>query len=301
MLAQTHIVDSPFSLENTDAYHRWRDRKLAAQPSGLDGLLVEIADPLALTAAERKAIVARCRVSNMALYVSTIAAGREVPLALGRQLGLHRLDHNWLGDDDGLTSLTVADSGDRTHYIPYSNRQIKWHTDGYYNSPERRIHSLLLHCEQRAAQGGVNALMDHEIAYILLREADPAHIQALMAPDAMTIPARLDGEDPVRADQTGPVFSIDPQSGDLHMRYTARTRSVRWREDDATRTAVDCLSNILAGESPYIHTGLLEPGMGLISNNVLHDRSGFQDDDSHRRLLYRARYYDRIIGTDWCG
>ncbi len=33
------------------------------------------------------------------------------------------------------------------------------------------------------------------------------------------------------------------------------------------------------------------------SNNVLHDRAGFSDDESHRRLLYRARYYDRIAGT----
>ncbi|MCP5430235.1 MAG: taurine catabolism dioxygenase TauD, partial [Chromatiaceae bacterium] len=39
-------------------------------------------------------------------------------------------------------------------------------------------------------------------------------------------------------------------------------------------------------------------GWGLISNNVLHDRSGFEDDPdpARKRLLYRARYYDRIRG-----
>ena len=34
--------------------------------------------------------------------------------------------------------------------------------------------------------------------------------------------------------------------------------------------------------------------MGLISHNVLHDRSGFEDDPQQPRLLYRARYLDRV-------
>ncbi len=39
----------------------------------------------------------------------------------------------------------------------------------------------------------------------------------------------------------------------------------------------------------------LEPGMGLLCNNVLHDRAAFTDDPTHPpRLLYRARYLDRI-------
>jgi hypothetical protein len=39
----------------------------------------------------------------------------------------------------------------------------------------------------------------------------------------------------------------------------------------------------------------LVPGMGLVCNNVLHDRAGFVDDPLQRRLLYRARYLDRIL------
>jgi hypothetical protein len=42
----------------------------------------------------------------------------------------------------------------------------------------------------------------------------------------MTIPERLDEDGVARAEQTGPVFSVDAASGALHMRYTARTRSV---------------------------------------------------------------------------
>ena len=38
----------------------------------------------------------------------------------------------------------------------------------------------------------------------------------------------------------------------------------------------------------------VEAGMGLVCNNVLHDREGFTDDPAAPRLLYRARFLDRI-------
>jgi len=34
--------------------------------------------------------------------------------------------------------------------------------------------------------------------------------------------------------------------------------------------------------------------MGIVCNNVLHDRTGFVDHPQWPRLLYRARYRDRI-------
>ena len=37
--------------------------------------------------------------------------------------------------------------------------------------------------------------------------------------------------------------------------------------------------------------------MGLLCNNVLHDRAGFIDDAEYPRLLQRARFYDRIAET----
>jgi hypothetical protein len=42
----------------------------------------------------------------------------------------------------------------------------------------------------------------------------------------------------------------------------------------------------------------LEAGMGIVANNVLHERSGFVDDAAAPRLLYRARYLDRVGGSD---
>jgi alpha-ketoglutarate-dependent taurine dioxygenase len=97
-----------------------------------------------------------------------------------------------------------------------------------------------------------------------------------------------------RPAQTGPVFSVD--AGALHMRFTARTRSIEWRPDDTTRAAVQFLNRILDADSPYVFALRLEGGQGLVCNNVLHNRSAFTDDEARGlgRLVYRARYSDRI-------
>jgi hypothetical protein len=286
-----------FNLDNAAAYAAWREAKLAAHPRRLEELVVEVADPRRLTFAEREALAARCAVANMALYASTTGSDpdKDIPRRLGRQLGLVNLDANLLADDDGISPLAVAPAGTRTEFIPYTDRGIRWHTDGYYNALDRQIHGLILHCVQSAESGGENRLMDHEIAYILLRDENPDHIRALMAPDAMTIPPRLEEGAVARAAQPGPVFAVHPD-GHLHMRYTARTVSIAWKDDGATRAAVAALERILADEtSPYVFRGRLEPGMGLVCNNVLHDRAAFADSDTRKRLLYRARYFDRIV------
>ncbi len=64
------------------------------------------------------------------------------------------------------------------------------------------------------------------------------------------------------------------------------------------RAAVAALEALLAADSPFVLKGRLEPGMGLVCNNVLHDRSGFDDSPGRRRVIYRGRYLDRIAGTE---
>ncbi len=290
---------SPFDLENEALYQRWRERKLRACPRSLSDLLVEIKDPRQLTQAEHEALLVRIRKANMVLYAGKTGGNpdRSIPHAISRQFGVQALDHNWLSDDDGLTSLTVVEEGIRNQYIPYSNRAINWHTDGYYNTLEKQIHTLNLHCVSSAEKGGENRLMDHEVAYILLRDENPDYIRALMAPDVLILPARIDeGGTVARPDEPGPVYSIDP-GGNLHMRYTIRVHNIVWKDDDITCRAVTYLKELLESDSPYIYKGRLEPGMGLISNNVLHDRAAFRDTADHTRLIYRARYYDRLANT----
>jgi alpha-ketoglutarate-dependent taurine dioxygenase len=286
---------SPFDLQNADAYAAWREHKLEQAPGSAAELIVEVRDPRTLSPAEHEALLARVRRCNMTIYASPLRDENTViPRELGRQFGLDRLDANWLADEDGVSEIKVSNGGTRQSYIPYSNRPIKWHTDGYYNPPERTIRGMVLHCVRSAQQGGGNRLLDHELAYLLLRDENPEHIRALMQPDAMTIPERVDEADGVRPEQPGPVFSLDKATGSLHMRYTARTRSIVWKQTAATQAAVAALEKLLAADFPYVLHARLEPGMGLLCNNVLHDRAAFTDNPAAPRLLYRARYYDRI-------
>ena len=292
-------INSPFNIDNNDAYEQWRDNKLKDYPKSTEDLIVEIDDPRTLSKAEHQVLLDVCRKTNMVIYAGKtgIDPDPEIPLSMGRAFGVEGLDNNWLADDSGLTSLTVADDEVRQHYIPYTNQAINWHTDGYYNSKQKQIHSLLLHVVQRACQGGDNALMDHEIAYILLREKNPDYIRALMAENIMTIPARITDGEVARAEEAGPVFSITEQ-GALHMRYTIRVNNVIWSKDQMAQNALEYLNLLLHSQSPYIFRGLLESGMGLISNNVLHDRAAFTDSKEFKRHYYRARYYNRLQGTD---
>lgn len=293
-------MTATFDLTNADAYQRWRDARLANAPTRLEELIVAVRDPRRLTDTEYEAILERCRRANMAIYVGETGddPDKSIPAALGTRYGLHRLDHNRGADADAITSLKVQTDANHAGYIPYTDRPIAWHTDGYYNTPERQVQGLLLHCVHPAAAGGANALLDHEVAYCLVRDQDPSFIQALMHPHCMTIPANPgdgDGAPDLRPEQTGPVFSVTAD-GHLHMRYTHRTRHCRWRDDPLTKAALDCLRSVLQTPSPWHLEGRLESGWGLISNNVLHTRTGFTDGPVPR-LIYRARYYDRMAGT----
>jgi len=291
---------SPFALDNEDSYRHWRDAKLADYPTSLAEVVVELGDPRQLTDSEYQAMLVRIRKSNMVLYAGNTGSDpdKAIPRTIGERFGLMRMDANYLSDEDGLTSLTVNPEGDHPSYIPYTNRAIRWHTDGYYNSAERQIRGLMLHCVASAAAGGENALLDHEIAYIRLRDENPDHIRALMQPDAMTIPPGKEADGSERDAVAGPVFSVDAQSGTLHMRYTARKRNIEWSSDPQVRAAVAALEQLLDSDLPEIFRGRLEPGMGLVCNNVLHDRAAFEDGpDSSQRLLYRARYFDRVAST----
>ncbi|MGA7801245.1 MAG: TauD/TfdA family dioxygenase [Gammaproteobacteria bacterium] len=288
------ISESPFNLDDDATFLRWSDGKLARYPRGLGELVVEIKDPFRLSRHEAAAVLDRVRRANMAIYAGPAHGDRTVPLALAGQLGLSRLDHNWLSDADGLSALTVAADKQRANYIPYTNRPIQWHTDGYYNAGNRQIHALMLHCSQPAARGGENALLDHELAYLLLRRENPDFIRALMDPDALTIPPGIEAGGIARPERRGPVFSVHPSTGRLHMRSTARRRNAIWKDEPLINAALSRLSAIMAGHGGYVLRGLLGAGMGLISNNVLHDRSEFDDGGGRKRLLYRARFYDWI-------
>ena len=290
----------PFDLDDGIAYRAWRDEKLAHYPAQPADIHTEIRDPARLSAGERAAIAASCARANLALY--SFSPHRDEQklrgdlLSFGVSLGLTALEDHRSAEADGIVRIERSDAGGRAGYIPYTDRPISWHTDGYYNfhGAARYVQAMLLHCVRDAPAGGENRLLDPEIAYIRLRDVDPALVAALMNPQAMTIPANVEADGRVRPANTGPVFFVDPATGALGMRFTARKRNISWRDDAATQRAVAALMMILESE-PLRMEVRLAPGQGLICNNVLHDRTGFEADLTSRRLLFRIRYHGRIV------
>jgi len=258
-------------------------------------MVVQIGGLTGLDSGSAAAIRSSCQRANMAIYsCRDTAADRISVLEFAAHFGLHRIDHHLCANDDGVAELTVTCDGQPGEYVPYSDRSLSWHTDGYYNDASSRVRAVILHCVQDAATGGRTALLDPEIAYIRLRDANPAYIAALEHPACMTIPANIERGREVRPAVSGPVFSYDRASGALHMRYSARKKYIHWRDDRVTTAALTCLSELLADETGPVLRYHLRPGQGLVSNNVLHNRTAFEDGPSRKRLLYRARFFDRI-------
>jgi alpha-ketoglutarate-dependent taurine dioxygenase len=279
---------------NEAHYQEWRAAKLRAYPRTVDELFVEIGGLRELSDREKAGILARCRRANMAIYrCRNASVERAAVRYFGACFGLRRLDHHLCTHADGVSELSVAAEGVRTGYVPYSNRSLSWHTDGYYNQSSRAVRAVVLHCAGSAAAGGENALLDPEIAYIRLRDENPAFITALEHPECMTIPANSNEPGEARPAARGPVFFRDPDSGTIGMRYSARKKNIVWREDEITLAARAFLEEFLEAGGPVLRYRL-QPGEGLISNNVLHNRTAFEDGPGCTRLLYRARYYDRI-------
>ncbi len=297
---RTRPCGGAFDPADHSAYLRWRAEKLARFPASVDALVVDVADPAHCTDDEREALIERIRRANMAVYRSPPGVMTRHGLRrFGRSLGLSRLDEHLCAEEDGISQLRVKAGIESGEYIPYTDRPLSWHCDGYYNSPERAIGAMMLHCVTDASEGGENALMDHEMLYIALRDKGARFIESLMHPEALTIPANIQNGEVVRPERVGPVFSVDPASGALHMRYTARGRNIRWRDDPVTSEAVTLIGRILEDPSSAVFRYRLRPGEGILCNNVLHNRTGFRDEpgSGRQRLVYRARFFDRVAAT----
>lgn len=285
---------NPFSLADEKAYQVWREAKLDHYPNNNEQVMVNI-ESADLSDDEFQQLAGLCQKTNFAIYhlENPSDGNKSFVRTLGQKMGLERLDGNLCADNDSITSLQVMETGRHAGYIPYTNRRLSWHTDGYYNTPDEQIRGILMHCAQPAAEGGENLLLDHEVAYIQLRDKNPDYIKVLMRENAMTIPPNVENGVEIRGEQTGPVFSVD-EHGYLHMRFSARTRNIIWHDDETTKEAVSYLNSLFSENNPYVFRYRLRSGEGIICNNVLHCRTGFSDDDQ-KRLLYRARYFDRVL------
>lgn len=297
------LASSQWSMDQSDSYLDWRAKKLACMSDTVaQAGPVELKDLGNPSKFERAELARRCAFSNAALYASANNADdpeavRDQLIGFAAAMGLEIAEKHRSAGRNGIVALTVSNKDSQRGYIPYSKKPMNWHTDGYYNAPDQKIRAMVLHCVRPANDGGVNQFLDPEIAYIRVRDENPDFLGALMHPQAMTIPENLESNGNLRPASIGPVFGIDTNSGHLEMRYTARTRSISWRDDKITAEAVAFLGYLLASDEPYIQTTKMDAGMGVLCNNSLHNRTGFdpnQESDS-KRMLFRIRFHNRVL------
>lgn len=291
---------SPFNLDNQQEYLIWRRQKLDNYPEGSSKLVVEVANLENLSEQEFESMRSILAKTNIVIYSCNAAPTdsnetKKALKALSSRFGLNTGEAHRSAGEESIVALEVTDQGGKRGYIPYSDKPLNWHTDGYYNAKGSEIGAFLLHCARDAMTGGQNQLLDPEIAYIRLRDENPAYIAALSHPEAMTIPFNKEQDGSIRPDSVGPIFLVSDDGNALSMRYTARTKSILWRDDPMTKEAVAFLKHLLNDNESLIQSIKLRSGQGMINNNVLHNRTGFKNSDAenHGRLLYRIRFHER--------
>ena len=282
-------------LDNSDEYQYWRDEKLTNTTTELTDCIVEIQNPFKLTPVEKNKLQSLCQKVNFALFqIQPIDQYDEAIISINTQLGLKDFDQHLFVKTGGLAHITQSDKKDQGEFIPYTDKNLGWHTDGYYNTIEQRIRAFSLFCVRPALKGGISEWIDPQMIYILLREDNPDVVKALTHPKAMSIPEhRVDGE-VRRATSVGPVFFIDEKTQALYMRYTQRKKNIGFLDSLEIKQAVGYLDTLLNTTTDYHFKHLMQTGQGLLCNNVLHKRNAFTDDKDNPRLLLRGRYFNRI-------
>jgi len=279
-------------------YETWRDEKLANYRSKPQSLFVEINDPFRLSNAEKKAISNNCISNNLSLIkINSNGDIRKAISSINAQLGLVDLDQHLCAENDGLVVIEDTNTSDKASYVPYSNKALKWHTDGYYNQMDALVGAFSLYCIQSATEGGENHWIDPEMLYIHFRELNPSIISALSQPKTLTIPERREDNQIVREVSIGPVFFIDEISQKPKMRFTQRKKNIIWLESVEIADALCELNNFLSGVSEMHHQYKLAAGEGIVCNNVIHNRSAFIDSVQQKRKLLRGRYKNSV--TDY--
>ena len=252
---------------------------------------VDIADPTTLNHQELAKLRERVAVANFAHYRCAQAVNDTAVLALCHQVGLKNLYQS--DATAGLTKIEVS-PGSKARYIPYTNSELNWHTDGYYYPETYPVRAMLLHCVRPALEGGATELINHEIVYALLAQTNPDYVAALSQADVMTIPANSQAPDGPRQAQSGPVFWQDP--GRIYMRYTTRRHNIQWRQDPLSHEAVEALAEILRQRTDLVFHRQLGPSEGVLSKNTPLRRVPFHDSTvrDRGRLFYRGRFHDNI-------
>ena len=264
---------------------RWAEEKEKNIPQNSDGILVNIHDINNVKTSEIAKIKETIYKYNSCIYSSKIALKSNTNLLKFVELvGMRTYDCNNIESNEISTITPLQNS--KINYIPYTDKPLNWHTDGYYD--KKSIFSWLLHCVNPATQGGENYLLDHELVLreYLLRNDD---INNLMAEDALTIP---ESKDTSRSEISTYIFSFKNKYKRLHMRFSMRKDNIG--TSAKASPAIIKLKEIIENDcAKYSLTYKLQKNEGIITNNILHGRKAFKDDKVKRKLL-RIRSYERL-------
>jgi len=293
------------------AYRSWRESRLAHQAEQTAGkalfaplpCIETLSQPLETSRAILKDLCEQVQRHGFALYrwQTNPADPINATAALNRLLGLAESQSDaGVVNKAGLSLLSDRQGESIGRFIPYSNRAMNWHTDGYYNDMDSAVRCFTLHCVNAASDGGSLSLMDYELLLIALYDEDPALVEHLSHPQAMMLPANKDGEGHDRPDRHVPVLytysnSTNPAVGmavgmALGMRFTARGKNIQWRNDE-TRHAMQRVLEMIEEKQDWQHTVTLQSGEGVITRNVLHRRESFSDSaEQSQRQILRGRY-----------
>ena len=264
---------------------RWAEEKERNIPHNIDGIIVNIHDINNVKISEIAKIKETINKCNSCIYSSKIALKSNTNLLkFVESVGMRTYDRNNIESNE-ISTITPLESN-KINYIPYTNKSLNWHTDGYYD--KKSIFSWLLHCVHPATHGGENYLLDHELALreYVLRYDD---VNNLMSEDALTIP---ESKDTSRSEISTYIFSIKNQYKKLHMRFSMRKDNIGTspKAGDAVTKLKEIIENDCA---KYSLTYKLQKNEGIITNNILHGRKAFKDDKVKRKLL-RIRSYERL-------
>ena len=263
----------------------WAEEKERNIPHNIDGIIVNIHDINNVKISEIAKIKETINKCNSCIYSSKTALKSNTNLLkFVESVGMRTYDRNNIESNE-ISTITPLENN-KINYIPYTDKSLNWHTDGYYD--KKSIFSWLLHCVHPATHGGENYLLDHELA---LREYVLRHddINNLMSEDALTIP---ESKDTSRSEISTYIFSIKNQYKKLHMRFSMRKDNIS--TSPKAGDAVTKLKAIIENDcAKYSLTYKLQKNEGIITNNILHGRKAFKDDKVKRKLL-RIRSYERL-------
>ena len=125
-------------------FKQWASDKEDNIPLNIDDLKIDIRDINHVSLKEIAMIKDKIKRFNCCIYKSQQDLLAQADLInFAKSIGMKTYDSNNVHNSP-VSSIMPIETEESLNYIPYTNKKLNWHTDGYYN--EKPIFSWLLHC-----------------------------------------------------------------------------------------------------------------------------------------------------------